>query len=144
MNAVLNRLHQTGPGEGLGNAKDAAQEDEQRCQNKSDFPAQILVHNKICDFAICDWQFTESQPQAAPITDYFVVTSSVVTDTMDARVTSIFKLSGGTLKVTASSFMAKMVPRIPPLVTTLSPVLRVSSMACHFFCRRCCGRIRRK
>ncbi len=39
---------------------------------------------------------------------------------------------------------ATTVPRRPPLVVTRSPVLSWSSMACHFFCRRCCGRIKRK
>jgi hypothetical protein len=34
-----------------------------------------------------------------------------------------------------------MVPRNPPLVTILSPVFSASSMACHFFWRRCWGRI---
>jgi len=39
---------------------------------------------------------------------------------------------------------AIIVPRKPPLVTTLSPVLSASSMAVHFFWRRCWGRISKK
>jgi len=35
-------------------------------------------------------------------------------------------------------------PRKPPLVTTLSPVLSASSMAVHFFWRRCWEGISKK
>jgi hypothetical protein len=48
-----------------------------------------------------------------------VVSSAVVTETIDARLTSSFKLSGGTRSVIASSLIAKIVPRKPPLVVTV-------------------------
>src|ERR1700751_1372387 len=70
-----------------------------------------------------------------------VVSSAVVTVTIDPRLTSSFKLSGGTRRVIESSLIEKIVPFRPPLVTTLSPVLSAPSIACHFFCRRCWGRI---
>src|SRR5262249_52756911 len=70
--------------------------------------------------------------------------SAVVTVTIDPRLTSNFRLSGGTRSVIESSLIEKIVPFNPPLVTTLSPVLRAPNIACHFFWRRCWGRIRRK
>ena len=75
---------------------------------------------------------------------YDFPSSAVVTDTTDARLISSFRLSGGTRKVSASSLMLTIVPRSPPLVTTLSPFFNSPSMACHFFCFRCCGIISRK
>src|SRR5262249_32891368 len=123
MDALLQRLRQTLAGEALRDAKDAYQKHDHGRQDDDYFPTQVLFHRK-------------SKPPNMNIfaqRAYFVGSSCVVTETMEALVTSSFRLSGGTRKVTPSSFIAKMVPRKPPLVTTLSPVFKVSSIACHFF-----------
>src|SRR5215467_2812473 len=68
---------------------------------------------------------------------YFAAGSSgVVTETTDERETSSRKLSGGTRRCSESSLRATIVPLRPPLVTTLSPVLRLPKRLCHFFCFR--------
>src|SRR6476620_10852791 len=87
----------------------------------------------------CCCQAYFDEPDSKTLKAYFVTASSgVVTETTDARVISIRKLSGGTRKCRASSLSATIVPRNPPLVTTLSPVLSSPKVACHFFWRRCC------
>src|SRR5258708_21768261 len=69
---------------------------------------------------------------ASPENHHLVVATSscVVTETIEPRVISSRKLSGGTRRCTYSSFTATIIPCTPPLGTTLSPVLTSPSMAC--------------
>src|ERR1700722_1499075 len=109
------RGEQTLTGKAFGNAEDSEKEKQQRAHDERQLPEKILIHKEK--------NRNKTNPDAMCLYFVFGSSSAVVTCSTEALVTSTTILFGGTRRCTESSLSAMIVPRKPPLVVTLSPVL---------------------
>ena len=94
-------------------------EHQQDPKDDNQLPGKILIHEKpvVRRLVVSSFCKPRAAPQrrddARPATETYFPSSAVVTDTTDARLTSSFRLSGGTRRTSASSFRLMIVPRKP-------------------------------